>query len=394
MKKSLRISMALIAILVFVMAGCTPAATPAATQAPAAPAATQPPAAPAATEAPAATQPPAAPAATEAPAAKTYTCALITPNPLGDGSFIDAAARGIKKANAELPVKCDIIETNGVSEHEAALRSTITKGYDLILALAIDPTLLTNIAKEFPDQKFASPSDLLVDKLEPNILAYQIDVHESSFLVGVIVGSLTKTKTVGAVVGGDAPGLNQFYFGYKQGVMAVCPDCKVLVSYLGFDFSNPTLGLETALGQYDKGADIIYQVAGRSGEGVLQAAAQRKLFAIGVDSNQDDTQPGNVIVSSLKKTDSTTFDAIKLLTEGQFKGGQFLVKGLKDGFSGLSWDDGSTTFEKKGPADMTAKLADVKALVEQYRTKILNGELKVCNAVNPETDECKAVITK
>src|SRR5512141_716323 len=56
---------------------------------------------------------PATPAATEAPAATPkFTCALITPNPLGDRSFIDASARGIKKANDELPVKCDIIETN------------------------------------------------------------------------------------------------------------------------------------------------------------------------------------------------------------------------------------------------------------------------------------------
>ena len=368
MKKSIRVILSLVFVFVFVISGCAPAATQA----------------PAATAVPATAVPP-----TQAP---KFKCALITPNPLGDGSFIDAAARGIKKANAELPVKCDIIETNGVSEHEATLRNTIAQGYDLILALALDPTLLTNIAKEFPNQKFASPSDLLVDKVEPNILAYQIDVHESSFLIGVIVGSMTKTKTVGAVVGGDAPGLNQFYYGYKQGVLEVCPDCKVLVSYLGFKFSDPTLGLETALGQYDKGADIIYQVAGRSGEGVLQAAAQRKLYAIGVDSNQDDVQPGFVIVSSLKKTDSTTYDAINLLVQGKFVGGQFLTKGLKEGFAGLSWDDGSTTFEKKGPADMTAKIPAIKTLVEQYRTKILSGSLKVCNAVDPKTPECVAVI--
>jgi len=336
-----------------------------------------------------ATQPP---AATQAAAPK-FTCALITPNPLGDRSFIDASARGIKKANEELPVKCDIIETNGVSEHETALRGAISKGYDLILGLAMDTDMFTGLANEFPNQKFASPSEIFLDKLPPNMIAYQIDVHESSFLVGVIVGSLTKTKTVGAVVGGDAPGLNQFFYGYKQGVLEVCPDCKVLVSYLGFDFANPTLGLETALGQYDQGADIIYQVAGRSGEGVLEAAAQRNLFAIGVDSNQDDIQPGHVIVSSLKKTEMTTYDPIKLLVDGKFTGG-FQRRGLKEGFAGLSWDEGSKTFEEKGPADMTSKLPEVKKLVEQYRQKILSGEYKVCDAFSPDTPECKAVIGK
>ena len=79
--------------------------------------------------------------ATEAPAteaAAQFTCALITPNPLGDRSFIDASARGIEKANAELPVKCDIIETNGVAEHETALRGAVAQDYDLILGLAMD----------------------------------------------------------------------------------------------------------------------------------------------------------------------------------------------------------------------------------------------------------------
>lgn len=333
--------------------------------------------------------------ATQAPAAEApqFTCALITPNPLGDRSFIDASARGITKANEDLPVKCDIIETNGVSEHETALRGAIAQNYDLVLGLAMDTEMFVNLAKEFPEQKFASPSEIFLDELPPNMVAYQIDVHESSFLVGLIVGSLTKTKTVGAVVGGDAPGLNQFFYGYKQGVLEVCPDCTVLVGYLGFDFSNPTLGLETALGQYDQGADILYQVAGRSGEGVLEAAAQRDLYAIGVDSNQDDIQPGHVIVSSLKKVEATTFDPIKLVVDGEFSGG-FQRRGLKEGFAGLSWDEGSTTFADQGPADLTAKIPEIKSLVEEYRTKILSGEYKVCDAFVPDTPECVELLAK
>jgi basic membrane protein A and related proteins len=360
MKKSLLIVLSLLGILSMVVTAC--GATPAP-----------------------ATEPPAA--------APQFTCALITPNPLGDRSFIDASARGIERANAELPVKCDIIETNGVSEHETALRGAISQDYDLILGLAMDSEMFVNLAKEFPDQKFASPSEIFLETLPENLIAYQIDVHEASFLVGVIVGSLTKTKTVGAVVGGDAPALNQFYYGYKQGVLEVCPDCNVLVSYLGFDFSNPTLGLETALGLYDQGADIIYQVAGRSGEGVLEAAAQRDLFAIGVDSNQDDIQPGHVIVSMLKKVEATTFDPIKLVVDGEFAGG-FQRRGMKEGFAGLSWDEGSTTFEEQGPEDMTAQLPEIKQLLEEYRTKIMNGEYKVCDAFAPETPECVELLAK
>src|SRR4030095_11204776 len=85
--------------------------------------------------------------------AAKFTCALITPNPWGDGCFIDASARGIKKANEELRVKCDIIEANGVSEHETALRGAIAQKYDLVLGLAMDTDMFVGLAKEFPDQK-------------------------------------------------------------------------------------------------------------------------------------------------------------------------------------------------------------------------------------------------
>lgn len=53
-------------------------------------------------------------------------------------------------------------------------------------------------------------------------------------------------------------------------------------------FADPVTAKEQALSMYAEGADILYQVAGRSGEGVLDAAAETGNLAIGVDSNQDD----------------------------------------------------------------------------------------------------------
>lgn len=319
----------------------------------------------------------AAPTPTETP---KFKFALVLPNPRGDRSFIDASARGAEKAISELPVQGTIIEAQGIPDQEAAMRSALSQNPDIVLGLAIEPDTILGLAAEFPDQKFAVPSDIFVEALPDNVAAFQINVHEGSFLVGLIAGSLTKTKTVGAVVGGDAPGLNQFYYAYKQGVLEVCADCEVLVSYLGFDFANPTLGKETALAQYEQGADIIFQVAGRSGEGVLSAAQEKGLYAIGVDSNQDDIAPGNIIVSMMKRVDTSTYLLIKNALEGRFTPG-FSIIGIKDGATGLSWDEGSTTFADNGPADMTAKLADIKTVVDDYRNRIINGQYVVCDAL-------------
>lgn len=311
-----------------------------------------------------------------------FSFSLIIPSQLGDNSFSDAANRGAERAMEELGVKGTVIEISGSSEEETALRGAIQAGNDIVLPLAVDAQLLIDLAGEFPDQKFGAPSELFVATLPDNVAAFQINVHESSFLVGLIAGSMTETKTVGAVVGGDAPGLNQFFYGYKQGVLEVCPDCEVLVGYLGFDFDNPSLGLETALDQYEQGADIVYQVAGRSGEGVLEAAAQTGNFAIGVESNQDGVQPGSVIVSMVKRVDMTTYTLIDWAVNDTFKGG-FNELGMADGAAGISWDEGSDTFEREGPANMTTKLPAVKATVEAYRQRILDGDYEVCDALNP-----------
>lgn len=324
---------------------------------------------------------------TEEPMAE-FHFALITPNPRGDRSFIDASIRGLDRANAELGLDGLVIEAASIAEQETAIRAALAQGNDLILALAPDAETLLALAAENPDQKFGVPSDIFVESLPENVQAFQVNVHEGSFLVGVVAGMMSETKTVGAVVGGDAPGLNQFFWAYKQGVLQVCPDCTVLVSYLAFDFANPTLGKEAALAQYDQGADIIFQVAGRSGEGVLSAAAETGNFAIGVDSNQDYIQPGSIIVSMLKRVDTSTFLLVKDALEGNFQGG-FKQISIADGATGLSWDEGSTDFEENGPAEMVAKLEAVKAEVENYRSQILAGTYEVCDALNaPDAAVC------
>ncbi|MGD1815758.1 MAG: BMP family ABC transporter substrate-binding protein [Pleomorphochaeta sp.] len=311
---------------------------------------------------------------------KLTTVAIVLPSPLGDRSFCDSANEGVIRANKELPVKADIIETAGVNEHETAMRSAINKGYDLILGVGLDTQMMLDLANEYPEQMFGSPSELYADQLPDNLASLLINVNESSFLAGVVAGKLTKTNKVASVCGGDAPGINQFFYGFKQGVLAVNPDATVYVNYLGFDFSNPTLGKESAISLYNQGCDIIYSVAGLSGEGVLEAAYETGKFAIGVDTNQDDYYPGTIITSVIKRVDNSTYSLIEDYVNGTYEGG-FRTLGMEDAATGLSWDIGSTTFKDNGPKDMVAQLPEIEDLVKSYKTKILAGEFDVYDAL-------------
>jgi basic membrane protein A len=310
---------------------------------------------------------------------------IILPNARGDRSFIDSAAAGAERAIKELGVKGKIIETAGVQEHDAAIRRAVQDKPTLIITIAVDPSTIDEIVQEFPDQKFAAQETFFPQEPKyPNLALYNIFTHENSYLAGIAAGMLTKSKIVGAVGGLQTSSIDLFIVGYEEGVKSVCKDCQTLRAYVGGSnpFSDPVKAKELANGMYSQGADIIYQVAGRSGEGVLQAAKDNGKFAIGVDSNQDDLYPGTIIVSAMKRVDNAVFNFVKSVVDGTYKAGSTNV-GLKEGFAGLSWDVGvcSRTFDKSGPKDMVDKLPAVRAAIDEARAKILSGEIKVTNAL-------------
>jgi basic membrane protein A len=279
-----------------------------------------------------------------------------------------------------------IIETAGVQEHDAAIRRAVQDHPDIIITIAVDSSTIDEIVDEFPDQKFAAQESFFPDDAPDyeNLARYNILTHENSYLAGIAAGMLTRTKKVGAVGGGDFPGINLFIVGFEEGVKSVCSDCQTVRAYVGGSnpFSDPVHAKELALGLYADGADILYQVAGRSGEGVLEAAKDTGNFAIGVDSNQDDLYPGTVIVSAMKRVDNAVFNFVQSIVDGTYTHGLTTV-GLKEGFAGLSWDVGvcSRTFDKYGPKDMVDKLPAVRQAIDEARQKILDGEITVTNAL-------------
>jgi len=361
-----------LALALAMIAGCATPAPAQPTQAPAQPAATQAPAQPAATKAPA------QPAATQPASGKKYKVALVC-GLLGDRSFVDSAARGIQMAKDQLGVETKILENADVGEQQLAARAMAEQGYDLVITIGFGSAdWTTEIAKAYPNTKFAIVDSTLN---VPNGTGLVFKENEGSFTVGMIAGMLTKTGKVGYIGGQDVPLLRRFEAGYIQGVKYVNPNVKVTSGWVGA-FNDPTKAKELAMTQYQEGADIIYAAAGKSGEGVIAAAAEKKLYAIGVDSDQCYIKPGSVITSMMKMVDVAVFQAIKSLTEGKLEAGT-RVYGLKENAVGSCYLYGiDQEFVKNGPADMvqtlqTKAIPAVKAAVE----KIKAGEMCVTDTM-------------
>ncbi|MBP9478945.1 MAG: BMP family ABC transporter substrate-binding protein [Sebaldella sp.] len=288
---------------------------------------------------------------------------------LGDHSFNDAAQRGLEKSKAELGIEYVSYEPKDpTSEAENQLRNYAeSEEYDLIIATGfMMKDALVAVAKEFPDQKFAI-TDERVPELK-NVASLTFKEHEGSFLAGALAAMMSKTGTVGFVGGAEAPLIQKFEAGFKQGALYVNPEINVLSVYIGGTnaFHDPASAKVRTEALASQGADVVYHAAGSSGQGMIQAAKDKGIYAIGVDSNQDDIAPGIVLTSMLKLVDVAVFDQIREIQNGKFVGGVYEY-GVKEGGVGLT--DFKYTKDKIGEENIK-KLDEIKQ-------KIISGEIVV-----------------
>lgn len=276
---------------------------------------------------------------------------------LGDKSFNDSAYEGLMRAADELGIEPLYGQPEQMSEDEKYLRQYAEEGLDLIIGVGfLMKDALAKVAGEFPDTRFAI-IDAEVDA--PNVASLIFREHEGSFLVGAIAGLTTSTGKVGFIGGMDIPLIHKFEVGFTEGVKYVRPDARVLVAYAGSGpqaFHDPVKGKSLALSQFERGADIIFQAAGSTGNGVIDAAQERGLLAIGVDANQNYMAPGHVLTSMVKRVDISVFEIVKDVVEGRFKGGEH-VYGLEIDGVGYALDEYNKALI---PPEVIDRIASIK----------------------------------
>lgn len=291
---------------------------------------------------------------------------------LGDRSFNDLAWEGLKRSMTELGVGGTLGEPADHAEDGAYLDLYAREGYDLVVAVGyLMKSKLERVAPRHPDTWF-----LLIDETLdlPNVRSYAFREEEGSFLVGALAAMKSKTGVVGFVGGLPVPLLKKFLAGYTRGAKHVRPDIRVLSSWVG-SFSDPVTGKEKALRQHGRGADVVFQAAGASGNGVIRAAAEEGFFAIGVDANQNDMAPGRVLTSMRKKVEEAVFRTARDLAEGRMSGGVRNV-GLAEGMLGWALDEHNRALVTP----------EMERRVEELSAKIVKGEIRVPAQLTGDTE--------
>lgn len=288
---------------------------------------------------------------------------------LGDKSFNDLAHAGLMRAAKDLGIRPVYGQPEQMAEDEKYLRDYAEQGFDLVVGVGfLMKDALEEVARGFPGSHFAI-IDCIVEA--PNVASLVFREHEGSFLVGAIASLTTRTGKVGFVGGMDIPLIHKFEVGYAEGAKYVNPDARVLISYVGSHpgaFHDPVRGKSLAIAQFDQGAEVIFHAAGSSGNGVIDAASERGLFAIGVDANQNYMAPGHVLTSMIKRVDVAVYKTIESVVREEFTAGVHEF-GLADDGVGYALDE-----HNRGLLP-----AHVLERVEGLKARIISGQIKVTN---------------
>ena len=295
-----------------------------------------------------------------------------------DKSFNEGVYDGAAKFLADTGIKFREFEVQNDSQRVQALRNFARRGQDPILAVGFQyASALDKVAPEFPETRFAI-IDAVVD--QPNVQSIIFREHEGSFVVGILAAMAAEGGKIGFVGGMDVPLIRRFACGYVLGARHANPDIRVfqnMTGTTGAAWNDPVKGGELAKSQFDRGAEVVFQAAGSTGLGVLQAAADAGRLGIGVDSNQNHLHPGNMLTSMLKRVDVAAYEVFDSARRDAWESG-VRVLGLKE--KGIGW-----ALDEHNEALITPAM---KAAADEAVRMIVAGELQVHDYVTG--GECPA----
>jgi basic membrane protein A and related proteins len=286
---------------------------------------------------------------------------------LNDRGFNHLSYVGLQRAQRELGVQTQVFQAKSTQDYVPNLSTFARQGYDLTIGVGFtEATAIDTAAANFPNSKFAIVDvDQTTEPHKPtNLLGLLFKEQETGYLVGYLAGLEEKRMpgpdVIGSVGGQKQPPVDRFIAGYQAGAKAADPGIKVLNGY-SQDFSDQAKCKQVALNQIEQGAGVVFQVAGGCGLGALDAAKEKNVWGIGVDADQS-FLGAHILTSAVKRVDTAVFDAIKLVVDGKFKGGN-IVFGLKDNGVGIG------KISPKVPQSEVAK-------VNQVRADIISGKIK------------------
>jgi basic membrane protein A len=307
--------------------------------------------------------------ATRAPATATAKPLVVLVTDIGelnDHGFNQLAYAGLERAKAQLGIDGEVYQSASSADYIPNLARAAQNHAALVISVGFDQAnAIAATAKKFPKTHFAiiDVDHASLPGKPANVEGIVFREQEVGYLAGYLAGLIEKGRsanTIGSVGGEKQPPVDRYIAGYQAGARAADPGIKLLNAY-SQDWVDQAKCKVDALNQIAEGANIVFQVAGGCGLGVIDAAKQKQVWAIGVDADQSYLGK-QVLTSAMKRVDNSVYDSIQQVLAGTFHGGTNLVFSLKNSGVGL------------GKISATVPAADV-AKVKAIAKQIVSGKI-------------------
>ena len=327
---------------------------------------------------------------------------VSSPSGVDDNGFNKNIYDGILAFIADNPESSitPVKEPSGDVASAVQAVADIVADYDVIVCCGFQFAGIAELAEDNPEVSFilvdsypvdASGNEVVVD----NIYAMLFKEQESGFCAGMAAAFETKSGKVAVVNGVAYPSNVNYQYGFMSGVAyaneqyGTSAEIVELPSYAGIDskgnsvggnyvgsFSDEATGKVVGQALIDKGCDVIFVVAGASGNGVFTAAKEAgNVFCIGGDVDQfDDGVSGSsniILTSGLKMMDKNVEEQLHKIKNGSFQGENAL----------LGADTDSTGYVKASGRHQLSE--DTITKMDEAFVKVKNGEVVPATA-NPE----------
>jgi len=296
-----------------------------------------------------------APAAT-GPAATAVTSALkigvVTDiGTLNDKNFNQYSYQGAVQGALDIgaPAPKSVVPKDQ-SEYAKDIQDFVDQKFDIIVTVGFNLTsATTKAAKANPNTWFIGVDQTpCVDEtgaddatfackgaaatLLPKYVSITFKEDQAGYLAGIVAAGVSKSGTIGAIGGTTlcAPCV-RYIQGYELGAKSVNANIVVKTAYVTRDFSAAAFSdqpggkvFATNFLTTNPTVDVIFQVAGLTGNGIVDAACAKKIYAVGVDVDQFLSYPDGhdcLITSAEKHLLSAVDQTIKAIAAGTAKGG-------------------------------------------------------------------------
>jgi len=232
--------------------------------------------------------------------AKDLKVAAIFGGAINDGNWNETQYNGLKGIEA-LGAEVSYLENVGDTDAAEAARTYASEGFDIVyLTTNSYQDYCTAVAEEFNETMFIQINGT---EIGDNFKSVRIADEEQGFMQGVIAALLSESGNVGFVGGLEINPIILGSSGFQQGVDYANENFDLSITPKRIStgsFTDVNKAKETAFAMIEENVDVITPMANDASIGVMEAAEEKGIMAIGCGVGQEESAPTRTQVTVVK----------------------------------------------------------------------------------------------